>query len=216
MVEIFPEIETFFEQKQFTQEQLDALKELMESKYQDDHARKLAASAINIKLLQYQLSGPMVARINEKIRAKLRSKKENSSTSKNTQSKTGLKRAKRKVQKLINKAKLTPVESFHKKYINKPLYEVSSYLKMPTNLFISDLNKREGTILKQNTKFSEEIWQDNKDLIEKRLISKKRTPKGTNSKIIKKSRPSNKPSPGVYGKLVKAKTIGSLIYTRMS
>jgi hypothetical protein len=216
MVEIIPEIETFFQQEQFSQEQLDALKELMESKYKDDHARKLVTSAINIKLLQYQLSGPLVARINDKIRARLRSKKENSSTSRNTQSKTGLKRAKRKVQKLLKKTELTPAESFHKKYINKPLYEVASYLKTPTNLFISDLNKKEGTILKQNTKFSEEIWQDNKDLIEKRLISNNQKPKGTNSKTIKKSRPNNKQLPGVYGKLVKAKVIGSLIYTRMA
>ena len=63
MVEIFPEIESFFQQEQFSQEELDLLKEDVEKKYTDEHSRKLAISAINIKLLQYQLSGPLTASI---------------------------------------------------------------------------------------------------------------------------------------------------------
>ncbi|TYA55706.1 hypothetical protein [Formosa maritima] len=201
MVEIFSEIETFFQQEQFSQEQLDALKATIEEKYTDEHSRKLAISAINLKLLQYKLSGPLVARVNEKIKRKkekLRSEK-----------------GKRKAIKQRSKTKLNPTESFHKNFINKPLHKVAIYFNTPTKLFITELNKREGTIIKQNTKFSEEIWQDNKHWIEKRLNSKKRNPKGTNSKTIKRSRPSNKPSPGVYGKLAASKNIGSLIYTRM-
>ena len=153
MVEIFDEIEVFFQQEQFSQEQLDALKEAVEIKYKDNHTRKLATSAINIKLLQYQLSGPLVARVNEKI-----------------------KRAK---QKLKSKTISTLSKS-----------------KKPKNT----RPKKSKVQILDNTNKSQKPPKD-------RVKPKK---------IIKRSDNNKKSTPGVWGKLVKAKTIGSIIYTRMS
>jgi len=155
MVEIFPEIETFFQQEQFSQEQLDALRELMESKYKDEHSRRLARSAINAKLLQYQLSGPLVARVNEKIkRAREKLKIKSAGASGKSQTKKAKKKRSKKLKVLV---------------------------------------------LDNKTK---------KNIAPKDRVKAKKT--------VKRSDNSRKSSPGVYGKLAKAKSIGKIIYTRMS
>jgi hypothetical protein len=69
MIEIFEEIEEFFQQKQFTLEQLDRLKESIEIKYNNIQTRKLANSAVTIKLLQYKLSGPLEARVERSVKS---------------------------------------------------------------------------------------------------------------------------------------------------
>ena len=221
MVEIIPEIESFFEQKQFSQEQLDELKVSIELKYNDEHSKKLATSAINIKLLQYQLSGPLATRVKEKIKrtsAKLRTKKAASAESsgkklgKNARKKL---RIKKKGQEMIQRNTIDVVEVFYSNTLNKPLKKAAIYLRISSEQLISDLNLKNGRILNENTRFDEDIWEANKDWIKARLLSNHKKAKDHNKSRIKKTKYSSKTPGGVYGKLIKAKTIGPLIYTRM-
>ena len=81
--------------------------------------------------------------------------------------------------------------------------------------FKSYLIINEEIKIDENSSFSEQIWKDNRHWIERRLISNQKDVKSINKKI-KRSDNKTKSTPGVYGKLIKAKTIGSIIYTRMS
>lgn len=156
MIEIFPEIQAFFKQAQFSDEQLSKLRDEIKIKYKDENSRKAAVSAIGIKLLQYQLSSPKAEFVNDKIkrpRIKLKSKRAGTSG------------------KVKNKKVL-------KKHSKKLKVEVSQALS-------------------------------------KSLKTKASKGKVKSIKRIKRSDNSRKSSPGVYGKLVKATSVGKLIYTRM-
>lgn len=180
MIEIFPEIESFFQQAQFSQEDLDILKEAIEESYKDEHSRKLAISAINIKLLHYQLSGPLVARVNEKIkrtRIKHRTKKAASSLPK---------------KKLSNKARKTKgrrskyskkVEEIMKKYQDVPNESKRRVLRpRKKNLKDSDLpeTKLESTSMEDSVTKSSEL---------KRKRGKKGVNKATRKWIKKSAKP---------------------------
>tara|TARA_R110002074_G_scaffold297889_3_gene469476 strand:+ start:578 stop:1243 length:666 start_codon:yes stop_codon:yes gene_type:complete len=221
MVEIFPEIETFFQQEQFSQEQLDALKETIEIIYKDEHSRKLAISAINIKLLQYQLSGPVAARVNEKlkrVRIKRRNKKAATSNSKKKLLISKLenkKISKKEIKQLVQK--IQDVKGFlTENTLNKPLEVTASYLQMSRDKFIERLNAPKDLVLDKNTLFKEDLLERNIKWIEVRMKSNQRSNRSIKNKKVKKSPPSRKSAPGVYGKLAKTNSIGKLIYTRMS
>lgn len=221
MVEIFPEIETFFQQEQFSQEQLDALKETIEIIYKDEHSRKLTISAINIKLLQYQLSGPVAARVNEKlkrVRIKRRNKKAATSNSKKKLLISKLenkKISKKEIKQLVQK--IQDVKEFlTENTLNKPLGVTASYLQMSIDRFIERLNAPKDLVLNKNTLFNEDLLERNIKWIEVRMKSNQRSNRSIKNTKVKKSPPSRKSAPGVYGKLAKTNSIGKLIYTRMS
>ncbi|WP_417371229.1 hypothetical protein [Gelidibacter japonicus] len=218
MVEIFSEIESFFQQEQFTQEDLDALKDAIEDKYKDEHSRKLAMSAINLKLLQYQLSGPLAARVNKKIksaRTKRPNKKAATSVSKknhltreNVNNENNKKGTKRLTHKNIK-------EFLTENALNKPIGVTANYLKMPFEKFVERLNVPKDLVLIESTLFDEEMLKRNIKWIAINIKSKQKNNRNLKNKKIKKSNPRRNSAPGVYGKLATTKSIGKIIYTRM-
>lgn len=218
MVEIFPEIESFFQQEQFSQEELDLLKEDVEKKYTDEHSRKLAISAINIKLLQYQLSGPLTARIKEKIkRAKIKNRSKKAATSNTKKNLFANENVnKEKSKKGIKKLDHNNIKEFlTENAFNKPIGVTASYLKMPFEKFVERLNAPKDLVLNKDTLFDEDLLKRNIKWIAIRIKSNQRSNRSLKNKKIKKSKPKRNSAPGVYGKLAKTGSIGKIIYTRM-
>ncbi|NGX85281.1 hypothetical protein [Aequorivita sp. KMM 9714] len=214
MVEIFDEIENFFQQKQFTQEQLDALKQEIASKYKDDHTRKLATSAVNMKLLQYTMSGPVESRLRKSnnVKSKLKIKK---SPSKNKNTKKNLKKQGSNKEGDLGNKKKDIVEVFLERNINETLETVAVYLKLSQEDFFSRLKIPEEIIISESSKLNDYLWEANKQWIAPRLKTLSRKPISSKLKRVKKSNINRNHPSGVYGKLAKSKNIGSLIYTRM-
>lgn len=231
MVEIFPEIESFFQQEQFSQEELDVLREDIEKKYKDEHSRKLAISAINIKLLQYQLSGPLAPRGEENA------------------NKTEGKKAKQKKTKSIDEKPFVNdmFNVFIKVVLNQPVKIVAINLGLQPEKLVKKLKSPDGKKITEESDFTEQIINKNSDFIKRRLHAHRKkslkqhkklssvplkpkksktqkfkfksnaSSKTKNKKTswVKKSKHKSSSASGVYGKLASAKSIGKIIYTRM-
>lgn len=147
MVEIFPEIETFFEQEQFTQEQLDNLKSQIDGNYGDGEC-KLANSIIDNRLSKYK-------------------------SFKNQLKQIELKGKRKRIKRRNKKAASSLIKKNRKKIKVEVLHQETSNNRISHNPM--------------------------------KII-----------KRVKRSDHRKKNPPGVYGKLLKVKSIGSIIYTRMS
>ncbi|MDA9089719.1 hypothetical protein N9K15_02120 [Maribacter arcticus] len=217
MIEIFEEIEEFFQQKQFTQEQLNMLKESIEIKYNNIQTRKLANSAVNIKLLQYKLSGPLEARVDRSVKSgkpQLNSKK--SSPSKRlTKAERKKIEVKVKVNALIENSKKNVVDIFYEHNINKPIKKAAIYLNMPLDSFLNRLILPNGVIINENSRLTEDVWRYNLDWISFDLKRNQEKFNKKERKSVKRSSKKSKEAKGVYGKLAQTKNIGPIIYNRM-
>lgn len=278
MVESFPEIQSFFRKKEFSQEELDQLKENLLTNYgKDKNTLNIINSSINLNLIHYKTSGPFNKPLEKTKppRPKKLSKKEKEN---------------RKKETYLEKFESKLIDNFLKYTINKPLKKAAIYLGMEIEdfktklwtpkeferknleIFDNDLwvfnekwirrklnynrrvelsGKGEFTpeIFYQNAKgkslqevakilgfrtpkfiqlchldtadklpksFNDKLWKKNNKWIKQRLqkLSKENlrsNPIGT----VKRSNYSKTKNSGVYGELIKAKTIKSIIYTRM-
>ena len=217
MIEIFDEIEEFFQQKQFTQEQLDMLKKSIEIKYINTQTRKQANSAINIKLLQYKLSGPLEARVDRSVKrgkSQLNIKKSTSST-RLTKAERKKNEVQEKVNAFIENSKKNVVDIFYEHNINKPIKKAAIYLNMPLDSFLNRLILPKGITINKNSRLTEEIWDYNLDWISHDLKKNSEEFKAGERKKVKRKRKKSISDGGVYSKLANSKSVGPLIYTRM-
>jgi len=118
----------------------------------------------------------------------------------------------RKIQ-LTGKGEITP-EIFYNNAKGKSLDEVAGILDFTTLQFIKLCHLSNDN--KTPPLFSDKLWEKNKKWIKQRLqkLSKENL-RNSPTGIIKRSNNSKRVASGVYGELVKAKTIKSIIYTRM-
>ena len=118
----------------------------------------------------------------------------------------------RKIQ-LTGKGVITP-EIFYNKAKGKSLDEVAGILDFTTPQFIKLCHL--SNVNRPPPLFSDKLWEKNKKWIKQRLqkLSKENL-RNSPTGIIKRSNNSKRVASGVYGELVKAKTIKSIIYTRM-
>ena len=118
----------------------------------------------------------------------------------------------RKIQ-LTGKGEITP-EIFYNNAKGKSLDEVAGILDFTTPQFIKLCHLSNDN--KTPPLFSDKLWEKNKKWIKQRLqkLSKENL-RNSPTGIIKRSNNSKRVASGVYGELVKAKTIKSIIYTRM-
>ncbi|MGP1994076.1 hypothetical protein D9V96_019495 [Zobellia laminariae] len=217
MIEIFDEIEEFFQQKQFTQEQLDTLKESIEIKYKNTQTRKLANSAINIKLLQYKLSGPIEARIDRNVKRgkSLLSNKNSFSSNRLTKTERKKLEVQEKVNAHLKNSKKNVVDIFYEHNVNKPIKKAAIYLNMPLDEFLNRVILPNGVIINENSRLTEDVWRYNLDWISYDLNKNQEKFQNSERKVVKRPKKKSLSDGSVYDKLAKAKNIRTFIYTRM-
>ena len=184
MIYIFPEIVEFFKQNQFTDTDLNELRQQIEGRYKDSRMRKAAESAINLQLLSFKLGSTKI--LQQKESGRILNKRSD---------------------------KKSVVEHFLEITLNKPIIKVAIALDITEEELYKELKISDSPTSKK-LKFTGEHWLNNKTFILDKLneIKEDTSPKGLSR--IKKSKARYNNNTTVFDKAKMYGGVGKLIYIR--
>jgi hypothetical protein len=176
MVEFFPEIQSFFRKKEFSQEELDELKERLIFTYgKEKSILNTINSSINLNLIHYRISGPINETL-EKSNAPKLLKTTNQEKAKNKpprplkmSKEEKSNRKQRKTEKYLEEFESRLINNFLKYTINKPLVKAAIYVGMEIDDFKNKLMLPKEYNRDDIKVFEEILWVFNKKWIEGEL-----------------------------------------------
>ena len=218
MIETYSEITEFFKRKEFSQLDLDNLRENLIANYGSKNAViNSINSSINLHLIHYQISGPIKGIItnNKSIKPGKKKKK-----NKKKQIELKFKRMLKKKHEVLSRPKYSEkgkkmLQNLHKFTVGKPIKKAAIYIGFSYKLFLDKLILPEDYNRWEIELFDEKIWELNKGWIEKQLIKDYKSQLSRSSRItVKKTNQIKSKSSGRYSDIEKSKRI-KIIYTRM-
>lgn len=196
MISFFPEIVSFFKNPSFSQNELEELINLTNSKYVEKDINQKAHSLIKLELLKYKLQG--------ENKDSNESKKIVSESSKKTRIKTNPFEAR---NIWVNET-LTNIQSM-------TIQEIADVLNVRVQLIIAIMGRR-GHTLNKTEVVSSEIFDSLRDYIKNRLeiIYRRQNKEQVDQiRVVKVRKRSSLSDKGVYSKL-QLHGLGKLIYIR--
>jgi hypothetical protein len=218
MIETYSEVTEFFKRKEFSQLDLDNLRENLIANYGSKNAViNSINSSINLHLIHYQISGPIKEIItnNKSIKPGKKKKK-----NKKKQIELKFKRMLKKKHEALSRPKYSEkgkkmLQNLHKFTVGKPIEKAAIYIGFSYKLFLNKLILPEDYNRWEIELFDEKIWELNKGWIEKQLIKDYKSQLSRSSRItVKKTNQIKSKSSGRYSEIEKSKRI-KIIYTRM-
>jgi hypothetical protein len=208
MVRQFPEIESFFTQDVFTENDILELKAELVKKYTDMSVYKKAITLIDLFLVKFDLSTP----------EELKEFKLNkfSSRTKRTRIKNGIKAvpSKNKESKRVNAEKVLKIEL--ESFKNMPVTNFYDKIKLSINLMNTILEQKNLSEIKDDV-LSDEQYDALKHIIKSKIEAKNREIKSEiKLNMVKSShiKDKQKYSSGVYSKIAARGGLGKIIYIR--
>ena len=200
----FPEINSFFEKKSFSEDELNSLKDMVEQKYRNEQMRKAGLSLITLHLVKYKIESTQ--KPIPQARVKLKQPAEKKKSPKPTQVKS------------LNKIKpKVDVDQILLELKDMCITDISNRINIPKSVLFYELEKND--IEKRGTSIlTSQEFDLISNLIRRKLEGKKIVGANNNSsgKAVKRYfGKGKKNNGGVFGEIQRYGGAGKIIYTRM-